>query len=151
MKISNRREIVLAMYGFLLLIIADILFLIFANNIPILDNETTYAIFLAILIFSVWRITLLKTFSLEISEHILSVKYRHPLAKKNNPVLEVPLHKVMHYQMEKVMLNNFITININTRKGLKHFYYKIGSLPKSEVSKLEKISDFISDMKKTKS
>ena len=151
MKVNNRREIAMAMYGFILLLVADLLFLIFAAKFVILDKALLYGIFLIVLLFSIWRITTLKTFSLEVSEHILSVKYKHPLAHNNNPVLEVPLQKLISYKIEKGILSYIMIININTRKGTKSFYYRLGTLPKSEVSKFEKMSEFRSDEKKTKS
>jgi len=149
MKVNNRREIALAMYGFFLLLIVDILFLIFAAKFWKIDKASLYGIFLIIFLFSIWRISLLKTFSLEVSEHILSVKYKHPLAHNHNPVLEVPLQKVMFYRIEKGLLNYIMIININTRRGMKSFYYRLGTLPKSEASKFSKMSDFISVEKKT--
>lgn len=147
MKVNNRKEIAIAMYGFFLLLILDILFLVFATKFLILDKATLYGIFLIVFMFSIWRITLLKTFSLEVSEHILSVKYRHPLSANHHPVLEVPLQKVMFYKIERGLMNYIMTININTKRGMKSFYYRLGTLPKSEASKFNKMSDLISYVK----
>lgn len=131
------------MYGFFLLLVLDILFLIFAKQFIVVSKAVLYSTSLLILLFCVWRLAMLKTFSLEVSEHILSVKYEHPLSHIHHPVLEVPLQKVLFFKVEKGIVNYFMVININTKRGMRSFYYRIGNLPEKNTEKLENISNFI--------
>lgn len=143
MKINNEKEIAFAMYGFLLLIILDLPFVIFAEKFLNIDQSTVYVIFLVILIFSVWKIFTLKTFALEVSEHIFSVKYSHPLFRSRHAALEVPLRKVISIKTEKGFINYILIISINTKRGIRNFYYRIGQLPESQFDKFTNTIDMV--------
>lgn len=143
MKINNKREIALAMYGFFVLILMDILFLLFAPKIISISKLVLYTIFFAVFLFSLWRIVTLKIFSLEVSEHIFSVKYRHPLLQLRHPVLEVPLQKVISLKTEKGVVNYIMVIGINTKRGIRNFYYRLGRLPENQNDNFKKISEFV--------
>jgi len=142
-KMSNTKETSAMMYGFLLLILADIVFIIFAETIFDVEDQILYGIFMLILLFSVWRIIKLRTFSLEASQHVLSVKYHHPLTRSKKPVLEVPLQKVLSFNIEKGMMDNDLVISIKTRKGIRSFSYNMGAIPEKNIEKLNYISEFI--------
>lgn len=143
MKINNQKEIALAMYGFFFLILLDILYLFLAKTIFVIPKTVLYSTFLVILIFSIWRIVTLKIFSLEVSEHICTVKYRHPLMKLRQPVLEVPIQKVISLKTEKGLINYILVIGIVTKRGIRNFYYRLGRLPENQTDKFNKISEFI--------
>ena len=143
MKINNRKEIAFAMYAFFTLIILDIIFLVFATKIFQISKLFLYGSFLVIFIFSLWKIINLKIFSMEVSEHICTVKYRHPLIKVRQPALEVPLQKVISLKTEKGIINYILVIGINTRRGIRNFYYNLGRLPENQNDKFKKISEFI--------
>lgn len=143
MKINNQKEIAFAMYGFFVLIFLDILFLFLAKTIFVIPKLVLYGIFLVILVFSIWRIITLKIFSLEVSEHICTVKYRHPLMNLRQPVLEVPIQKVISLKAEKGVINYILIIGVNTRRGIRNFYYRLGRLPENQNEKFKKISDYI--------
>lgn len=143
MKINNQREIAIAMYGFFLLILLDLIFLFLAKTIFIIPNTVLYSTFLVILCFSIWRIVTLKIFSMEVSEHICTVKYRHPLMKFRQPVLEVPLQKVISLKTEKGVVNYILVIGIITKRGIRNFYYRLGRLPQNQPDKIKKITEFI--------
>lgn len=139
---SNTKETSAMMYGFLLLILADIVFIIFAETI-FEEDQILYGIFMLILLFSVWRIIKLRSFSLEASQHVLSVKYHHPLTRSKKPVLEVPLQKVLSFNIEKGMIDNDLVISIKTRRGIRSFSYSMGAIAEKNIKKLNYISEFI--------
>lgn len=143
MKINNRKAVALAMYGFFLLIILDILFLIFAKQFFTINKITLYGCFLVILSFSLYHLIRLRTFSLEVSDHIFSVKYGHPLVKKRHPVLEVPIHKIVSLKTEKGIVTYIFIISVSTKRGIKNFYYRIGQLPENQFDKFKKITESV--------
>jgi hypothetical protein len=147
MKMNNRKEIAFAMYGFVLIILLDILFLLFAKKFIAIDKVLLYSCFFVVFMFCTWRLIMLKTFSLEVSEHILSIKYRHPLVPNHHPVLEVPLRKVIFLKVEKGIINYIMIISINTKRGMRSFYYRLGNLPEHQGDKFKKMSDLISYVK----
>ncbi len=133
----------MVMYGFLFIIILDLLLLLFAKKIFAIGDMTLYSVVVAVLIACIWRLVTLKSFSVEVSEQIISVKYGHPLSQIRRPVLEVPLNKVVTIKTEKAILHHIMVIVINTKRGIRSFYYKIGNLPSNEAEKFEKIKDLI--------
>ena len=143
MKINNKKEIAIAMYGFFLLILVDLVFLVFAKKIFVISNLYLYGSFFTLLLFCIWKIVTLKIFSLEVSEHIFSIKYTHPLVKSRQPALEVPLQKVVSVKTEKGVMNYIMVIGINSRRGIRNFYYRLGRLPENQNDKFQKISEFI--------
>ena len=143
MKINNKKEIAIAMYGFFLLILVDLVFLVFAKKIFVISNLYLYGSFFTLLLFCIWKIVTLKIFSLEVSEHIFSIKYTHPLVKSRQPALEVPLQKVVSIKTEKGVMNYIMVIGINSRRGIRNFYYRLGRLPENQNDKFQKISEFI--------
>lgn len=131
------------MYGFFLLILVDLAFLVFAKKMFAISNMYLYGSFFTILLFCIWKIVTLKIFSLEVSEHIFTIKYTHPLVKSRQPALEVPLQKVISIKTEKGVTNYIMVIGINSRRGIRNFYYRLGRLPKNQNEKFKKISEFI--------
>lgn len=143
MKINNRKEIATVMYCFLSLIFLDLLFLVFAKQFLNIQQSIVYVIFLVIFIFSGWRIFTLKSFALEVSEHIFSVKYSHPLSSSRNPALEVPIEKVISLKTEKGVMSYILIISINTKRGIRNFYYRIGKLPENQSEKFRNTIDLV--------
>ncbi len=143
MKINNKKEVAIALNLFFFIILLDIVFLIIPKKILPISQVFLYSSFLIVLIFSLWRILTLKIFSMEVSEHIFTIKYRHPLSKVHQPALEVPLQKVASLQTEKGVINYILIIGVNTRKGIRNFYYRLGRLPENQNEKFKKISEFI--------
>ena len=143
MKINNRGEIRIAMYLFFFIILLDIAYLIVGEKIWAISPLILYSTFSIIFIFTIYKLMTLKIFSMEVSEHIISVKYMHPLLKKRHPVLEVPLHKVVALRTTKGIITYILTISINTKRGIKNFYYNIGQLPENQIEKFRAISDFV--------
>ncbi|MBP6577739.1 MAG: hypothetical protein KA796_02280 [Chryseobacterium sp.] len=148
MKINNRKEVTLKLYGFFFLLLLDLLFLILSQQFFPSSEEFYYTSFVIIFIFCMWRIIKLKIFSLEVSKHILSVKYRHPLAQNRQPVLELPLHKVIAMKTEKAVINYILSISISSRKGIKNFYYRLEQMPENQPEKYNQIAEFIKTSKK---
>lgn len=146
---SNKKETAALMYGFLFLILSDIIFLIFGKTFFHIENQLLYCIFILVLVFSVWRIIKLRIFYLEASSHVLSVKYYHPLRDKKKPVLEVPLHKVISLKIERKIMETKLNLNIKTRKGIRTFSYHIGTFAPGNNQSLETIEKLISDSKST--
>lgn len=143
MKINNKREVFLAMYGLVFLIILDLVLLTFAKKLSPGLNMYFYIIVALIFGFCIWRIAKLKVFALEVSEHIFSVKYRHPFINRDYPVLELPLEKIISVQTKKGILNYILLISIRSKKGIKNFYYNLGKLPENQSGKFREISNFI--------
>lgn len=143
MKINNSKEVTLTLYGFLFLLILDLILLIFSTKFSYISDKYLYIFFALIFIFCIWRIATLKIFSMEVSEHIFSVKYRHPFSHDKHPVLELPLDKVISVKAEKGILNYILLISIRSRKGIKSFYYRLGKLPENQSGKFNEISNFI--------
>ncbi len=143
MKINNQKEILTAMYGYFLLILLDILCLAFLNKFIAISKTTLYGGFLVVLVFSIWRIVKLRRFSLEVTEHIFSVKYTHPLMQSRQPILEVPIHKIVSLRSEKEIINYVLIISINTKRGIRNFHYDIGQLPENQFDKFKSISEFV--------
>lgn len=126
MKINNRKITSLLMYGLFCVLILDIASFIIIKKILDLDYWFLFGFLCLIFILAVWQFITLKVFSVEVSEHIISIKYNHPLGRKPNlPVLEVPLQKVISYKIEKGMINDFFMINIDASRGVKTFYYRL--------------------------
>ena len=143
MKINNRREIRISMYLFFFIILLDIAYLIAGKKIWAISPVILYSTFLLIFIFTVYKLMTLKVFYMEVSQHIISVKYMHPLLKKKHPVLEVPLRKVFALETTKGIITYILTISIHTKRGIKNFYYNIGQLPENQIEKFRAISDFV--------
>src|SRR6218665_1981360 len=143
MKINNRRKTILAMYGLLFLILLDLVFLIFAEQIFKIDDMVIYCSCAIIFVLVLWRLITIKFISVEVSEHIISVKYGHPFSQIRKPVLEVPLHKVISLKTKKGIMDHMLLIGINSRRGIRNFHYKIGNLSKSEAEKITNIKEFI--------
>ncbi|WP_028122379.1 hypothetical protein [Epilithonimonas tenax] len=143
MKINNQKEIATAMYGYFLLILLDILCLLFLNKFIPISKTTLYGCFFGILIFSIWRLVKLRRFSLEVTEHIFSVKYTHPLMKSRQPILEVPIQKIISLRSEKEIINYILIVSINTKRGIRNFHYDIGQLPENQFDKFKSISEFV--------
>ncbi len=143
MKINNRKEVAISLYLFFFIILLDIMFLIVAKKIFAISPILLYSLFLVVFAFSLWRIITLKIFSMEASEHIFTIKYRHPLSKVHQPVLEVPIQKVISLKAEKGVINYILVISIISRKGIRNFYYRLGRLPENQNEKFRKISEFI--------
>lgn len=131
-------------HSLLLILFFDMLCLAFIGKIPNVNHTVLYGCLLIIFVLTVWKIIMVKKISIEISEHILSIKYNHPLSRKLNfPVLEVPLHKVTSCKIEKGTINYFLLININTKRGTKRFCYNLGILSQEQCAHLKKALDFI--------
>lgn len=143
MKISNRKEITISMYLLFILILLDITLLFFAKKIASLPNYINYIIFSAVFTFSIWKLAGLKIFMMEVTDHIISIRYNHPLLDLRKPVLEVPLQKVVSFETEKILMSYVLIVAINTKKGTRKFYYKIGNLPQYEQEKLRIISTIL--------
>ncbi|WP_379970041.1 hypothetical protein [Epilithonimonas sp. UC225_85] len=143
MKINNRKQTAIVFYGFLLIVLLDLLFLKFAGKFFAINNMILYSSFLLVFIFSFWKIISLKSFSMEVSDHIISIKYNHPMVKLRHPVLEVPLHKVISVETKKGIVDCILVIGINTRRGIKNFYYKLGKLSEKQTEKYRQISEAI--------
>ncbi len=142
---NNKKETATLMYGFLLLIVADVLFAIFGKKLLHLENQVFYCIFLLVLIFSVWRIVKLRIFFLSASQHILSVEYYHPFANKKGPVLEIPLQKVISLKFGKGLINNKLNVAVRTRKGIRTFSYQIGKWHDKDINNIDHIMALIEE------
>ncbi|PZU82800.1 MAG: hypothetical protein DI529_13665 [Chryseobacterium sp.] len=150
MKINNRKEIAVALYGFSMIVLLDILFVLFGKPIFKIDKTILYGLFITVFIFCIWRLWTLKIFSLEVSEFLLSVKYKHPFSNLNRPVLEIPTNKVISFTVEKGIINYILIINIKSRRGIRSFYYRLGKLPEHQAEKFKQMTDFISESSKRK-
>ncbi|KFC18001.1 hypothetical protein [Epilithonimonas lactis] len=143
MKLSNQKTTKMIMFGLFCILFLDIAFMIIAKVLDV-DHIILDLISYLILILGIWRIMRLKVFSVEISQHVLSIKYSHPLGKKTNiPVLEVPLEKVSSYKIERGIVSNFLILNIKTNRGKKSFYYQLGILKEKEYSRFRNIFNSI--------
>jgi len=97
-----------------------------------------------ILVLSVWHLFIVKYFQLEISEHVISIKYGHPFSKTFNfPVLEIPVEKVSSCKIEKGLINSFLVINIHSKRGIKSFYYRLGILSEKQTDNFKKVLNSI--------
>lgn len=143
MKLNNRKKVVVTMYLFIIIIVLDILFILSSKYFSIIDKKLLYIIGSLLLIFSIKKLIYLRATSIEVSNHIISVTYGHPLYKIRKPVLELPLRKVLSLKIEKIGLQNVATITIRTKKGVRHFRYSLGTLSSDDVKKLSKIKEFI--------
>jgi hypothetical protein len=92
---------------------------------------------------ALWRLVTIKICSVEVSEHIISIKYGHPFSKIRRPVLEVPLHKVISLRTEKGIMDHILLVGINSRRGIRNFHYKLGILSKNEDEKFIRIKELI--------
>ena len=143
MKLSNHKMIKMTMFGLFCILFLDIIFVVIAKVID-LEHSFIYFTFVALLILVVWRMMKLKVFSIKISEHVISIKYSHPLGKRTDiPVLEVPLEKVNSYKIERGIVSNFLILNIDTNRGNKSFYYQLGILKEKENSRFRNILNSI--------
>jgi len=140
MKITNRKEITISMYLLFSLILLDITLLFFAKKIAGSPNYINYTIFSAVFLFSLWKLVGLKIFMMEVTDHIISIRYNHPLLDLRKTVLEVPMQKVVSFEIEKILLSYIVIVAISTKKGTRKFYYKIGNLPQYEQEKFRRIS-----------
>ena len=131
------------MYGFLFIILLDLFFLFFAQQFFKIDDMVLYIACFIVFIFALWRLTTLKVFFLEVSDHIISVKYGNPLSQLRRPVLEVPLRKIVSLKTENGFMDDAILISIKSKRGIRNFQYRIGNLSSTEVEKFNKIKDII--------
>ena len=144
MKINNRKNIRLMMYSFFFILFVDILCLALVEIFSTVHNYFLYLVFFAVFVITIWRILILKTLSIEISEHILSIKYSHPLSRTpDRPVLEVPLQKVRSGKIRKNIFSYFLIVNINTKRGIRSFYYRLSILSCKQIDDLRKALDSI--------
>jgi len=145
MKINNRKNTRLVMYCLFLILSLDIICLLLPGKIYGVNPRFLYTGCLAVFVLTIWRIAILRVFSIEISEHIISVKYEHLFLKtlNNKPALEIPLQKVSSYRLERGIVDSFLIIDIHTREGVKSSYYRLGILSKKQADKFKRISNTI--------
>ncbi|MDP9956107.1 hypothetical protein J2X97_001744 [Epilithonimonas hungarica] len=143
MKINNRRKTILAVYGFSFILLLDFIFLFFADRFLKMNDTTLYVICFIIFLLASWRLITLKLFSLEITEHIISVKYGNLFSQLKRPVLEVPLQKVVSLKIDKEIMDRILLISIKSKRGIRNFHYRIGSISNTEAEKFEKIKNII--------
>jgi hypothetical protein len=66
---------------------------------------------------------------------------------ESSSCFEVPLRKVIFLKVEKGIINYIMIISINTKRGMRSFYYRLGNLPEHQGDKFKKMSDLISYVK----
>lgn len=70
MKVSNQTQIRLILCGYLILLLIDIVFLKFGSIVIAVNQSLLYTVFALTALFIIWRISLLRSFELETTEHI---------------------------------------------------------------------------------
>lgn len=140
MKISNQSQVRLLLCSYLILLLIDIAFLKFGSLVITINPSALYSVFAIVALFLIWRISLLKTFVLETTEHIFSIKYGHPLSGDLKQVIEVPLQKILFLKTDKGIINSFLIVSINSKKGMKNFYFRMGILNQKQTEALKAIS-----------
>lgn len=140
MKVSNQTQIRLLLCGYLILLLIDIVFLKFGSIVIAVNQSLLYTVFALTALFIIWRISLLRSFELETTEHIFSIKYGHPLSGELKQIIEVPLQKILFLKIEKGLINNFLIVSINSKKGMKNFYFRTGLRTDKELETLKTIT-----------
>lgn len=144
MKLSNRRNILITLYFLMSITVIDVICLVFLEMVFAVNKYILYSGFFTIFTLAIWRILVVKTFSIEISKYILSINYAHPLVQKSNiPVLEIPLQKIASCKIKKNAFRHFLYISIHTRRGVKSFQFKLGILHGEQADYLKKILLYI--------
>ncbi len=140
MKINNKKNIQIAIYLLIVILILSSL-LLGALFLEITHIHYGIAALIFILfILSLWKLVTLKTFSMEVSQHFISIKQSHPFSKGIEvPALEVPLQKVLSFTIEKNMINYFLKISITTKKGKKRFFYNLGILSQKQLEQFNNV------------
>jgi hypothetical protein len=149
MKLGNKKAISTMVYCLFFILSLDMVI----GIVGLLSGwKAVFFSCIVVLVFTVWRLFKLRYFQLEISEHIISIKYKHPFSKLFNvPVLEVPIQKVQSWKIEKGLGCCFLIIKINTRRGTKGFYYRLGSLSRKQINDFKKTLDSLKSDNDTES
>jgi len=91
-----------------------------------------------------WRLSRLKIVTLDISEHIVSVKITHPFSRGISfPQLEVPLYKIFSCHLKGDLLTTFLMVNIHTKNNVRSFYYDLGFLSKKSTDDFKKALEIL--------
>lgn len=134
------------MFALFCVLLLDVICLMIIRILEI-EHVTIFPIFWMILILGVWSLMHLRFFLIEISEHVISIRYVHPFKKRTNiTVLEVPLEKVISYKIERGILSNFLILDIDTNRGKRSFYYQIGILKKKESNRFRNLLNSIKSL-----
>ncbi len=139
-KVSNKKNAIFVTYCLFFILSLDLLCLLFLSKMQPENHSILYVCLLLIFGLIFWRIVFTKAFSIEVSDYLLSIKYGHPFSKSLNfPVLEVPFEKVASYRIERGLVDYYLIVNIQSKKGKKKFYYRLGILFGTQIEKLKKI------------
>ncbi|WP_139166573.1 hypothetical protein [Epilithonimonas hungarica] len=97
----------------------------------------------------IWKLIRFKIVILDISEHIVSIKTRHPFSRSINfPQMEVPLHKIFSCHLKDELLTTFLIVNIHTKNNVRSFYYKLGILSGKSANDFKKVLEILKTYKK---
>jgi hypothetical protein len=92
----------------------------------------------------------LKYFRIDVSDSLISIKYRHPtILSIRDPVLELPVQMVSYCKIEKGILSSFLVLKIDTKRGFKKFYYKLGFLDEAQLDRIKNILNCLADYNET--
>ena len=111
MKVNNKKNIQITLYLLILLLLFSILLTgIFYIVIPVNYGITIFVLLISIL--SLLKLIMLKTFSIEVSEHFISIKQTRLVSKRIEfPTLEVPLQKGFSFKIKKKHYQLFLHSN----------------------------------------
>lgn len=88
---------------------------------------------------SLWRIYHLRNLKIEISQHVFSVKYWHPIwGNERYPSLELPIEKIKSYRIYRKGACSYFVIFLVSKKGLKKQIYNLGVVSAFQLNNLTK-------------
>lgn len=139
-KVSNKKKTIIVTYCLFCILAIDLLCLLFINKMQQASGTLLCVSLLLIFGLILWRIVYTKAFSIEVSEYLISIKYGHPFSKALNfPVLEVPFEKVASYRIERGFVDHYLIVNIQSKRGKKSFYFRVGILYGKQTERLKKV------------
>ncbi|PIF46470.1 hypothetical protein CLU96_3506 [Chryseobacterium sp. 52] len=85
------------------------------------------------------RFSILRSFVIEITEHIIVIKYYHPVLPRHyTPVLEMPITEINNFQLDRLMAMNFFKIVISKRNKYRIFCYRLDRISKDQLIILQR-------------
>lgn len=105
---------------------------------------------LSLIALVVYRFSLLRHINFRISDSIICIRLRYPLASRSRAsVLEFPINKILSCKVERGIISSFLMLKIDTQRGVKNRYYKLGFLDKAQLDKIQIILNFLTKYDET--
>ena len=146
MKINNQYRIMNMMVIMIILLSFDMMWILFLiiKNWGMVWLWTAVAFFTLLLL----RFSLIRAFTVEISEYFVTIKSHHPLQTDNNTqTLELPVTAILEGKVEKVGVWFYLKLVSRKKRRYRYFFYSLDMITTQQVAQLEIALDSLMNTK----